>query len=118
VALAFTVYTFAQTGVVYLIAYRLSRFRWCGDVLKLGGMALLLIVTGFLINFLAKRWWWWCFMLLLIGWAGMISLRGIATRLGSAHRHVQMISKLPGLGILLRTSNVSSTLGVSSDEIS
>lgn len=92
---------YAALHAFYVIALRwvsgrLSNFRWTPTVLRLFVASTLLVVTEFCV----QRW-----ILGLLGLAvggilfaisGIFSLRGIASRLGEAHRLVKLACRIPG----------------------
>lgn len=93
VALLYVIYT----ALMVWICRRLTGFGWSLACLKLMGISAVLISSGFV----AQKW--------LPGYLGLatgailtagtclLSVRGVATRLGAGHRIVQMACKFPGV---------------------
>lgn len=96
-ALAVPLLYVVHTTLVFWICRRLTGFRWTSVSLKLLAMSASLIVGGFAV----QKW--------LPGYPGLaagavltvvaclLSLRGVATRLGDGHRIIVMICKIPGV---------------------
>jgi len=88
-------YAIHVVGMAALSRY-LTRFRWSGDTLRL-----LTLASGTVLLGLSVRWWVPGLTSLGIGAiltaaSGILSLRGIASRLGADHRLVRLVCRIPG----------------------
>jgi antigen flippase len=85
-----------QSLFVFFIARHLSAFRWCSSVFKLVAVAILLIsaamVSRRVPDFLAAI----CIGTAITAIGCLISMRGIASRLGQQHRIIKALCRLPG----------------------
>jgi len=97
-AILYTLYTIYLLGV----ARRLTWFRWSPDVHKLLFLSGLLLACGaFVVKFVPQGWAEGLgFLLTLV--AGLLCLRGIVVRLGSEHRIVGAMRKIPGFELLCK----------------
>lgn len=96
-ALAIPLLYLVYTALLLWICRRLTGFRWASSSLKLMARSAALVFAGFA----AQKW--------LPGYSGLVvgvpltatacllSLRGVATRLGGDHRIVQMACRIPGV---------------------
>jgi antigen flippase len=95
-AWAFALTTYLHGLVVFGIARRLSRFAWTVASARLAWSAAGLITAGFAVQLFTKGFWEFLLGAFLTSVAGLYSLRGIAARLGAAHRIVKMALSFPG----------------------
>lgn len=97
VAWAFALYIYIHGMIVYFIARRLSKFVWTPTVARL----IFGVIGIFGVAFIALKLTNGLFELalgaLFTGAACLVSLRGIAKRLGSEHRFVKIALKFPGV---------------------
>lgn len=96
-ALAIPLLYLAYTALLLWICRRLTGFRWAGASLKLLATSAALVLAGF-----AAQKWLVGYLALATGAiltmaACLLSLRGVAARLGRDHRIVQMACQLPGI---------------------
>jgi O-antigen/teichoic acid export membrane protein len=103
VALAFALLYLLYTGLVSAIAFRLIRFHWSMPVLRMLLLSSLLIGLAFIFQKMAEGLPAVLAGAVLTVCAALYSLRGLAERLGSSHRLVQAIHKLPGGSWLCKT---------------
>ena len=85
-----------HSPVVFLIARHLSGFAWTRASFRLVAASCGLIVAGLVIKTLPGHIMPWSSGMILVGIACILSLRGIAARLGSNHRMVRIVGNLPG----------------------
>lgn len=103
VAIAFAILYPIQITLTYWIAHRLSRFAWSRAVLKLLAIAVIFTAIGFLAQLYLPVVWALTIGFSITAWACMLSLRGIAIRLGEGHRVVATVLRcLPFLKPILR----------------
>lgn len=82
--------------LVYILARHLSRFQFTGGPVKLFGMCCSLILLALATKCIPSPRVAVIFGLLITFLASVVSLRGIASRLGHDHRIIQIILKFPG----------------------
>jgi enterobacterial common antigen flippase len=104
VAIAFVVMYFGYISAVYSVSHRLIGFKWSAECTRLGLLALSILAVAFSASRLAPIWpaTWIGLSLTLI--ASVLCLRGLVTRVGSEHRIVRAITRLPGGKLLLMTN--------------
>ena len=96
-ALAIPLLYVVVTAMVLWICRRLTGFRWASASLKLMAISAALIFSGFAAQKWLPRYPGLAAGVILTAVACVLSLRGIATRLGGNHRIVQMVCKFPGV---------------------
>lgn len=101
VAIAMVVMYLGYVAAVYLVSRRLIGFRWSAECKRLGLFALPILAVTFTVSRLAPQWPATWFGLMLTFITSVLCLRGLVSRLGSEHRVVRAISKLPGGRLLL-----------------
>ena len=82
--------------IVFLIARHLSKFSWAREVLKLVAVSLVLILMAMVIQEIPNTVIAMCAGTFITIAGCVVSLRGIASRLGREHRIVKLICSLPG----------------------
>jgi PST family polysaccharide transporter len=94
-AMAFPVLYLAYNAAMLLILHWRTGFRWSPSVWKLLILSTLMILSCFVLSSYlsspAKLATGFLFTVV----AGLLSIRGIATRLGPSHRLVELICRLP-----------------------
>ena len=85
------------TALVYWICRRLTGFRWAAGSLKLLATSAALVLAGFAAQKWLPGYSGFAVGAILTAAACLLSLRGVATRLGEDHRIVQMACQLPGI---------------------
>lgn len=101
VAIAFVVMYVGYIAAVLLVSRHLIGFKWSAECTRIGLLSLPALGVIFIASRLASLWpaTWIGFSLTLI--ASVLCLRGLATRVGSEHRIVRAITRLPGGKLLL-----------------
>jgi antigen flippase len=92
---SFAIYVWIQNGVVYLIARKLSGFRFSSVATRIVGGSSCLVLIAFLVQSLSLGNLGSGLISIISLVAGIFSVRGIALRLGSESRFSQLIFKLP-----------------------
>ena len=95
-ALAIPMLYLSHTVLLLVVCRRLTGFQWSPSSLKLLGMSVALVLTGFAVQKWIAGISGVALGSILTVSAGMLSLRGVASRLGSEHRIVQMACRIPG----------------------
>lgn len=95
VAIAFFVLCLAYIATVYIVCYQLIGFTWSLECKKVALFALTSLGTTFIVNRLLSHWSASVFGLTVTIVAVIYCLRALAVRLGSQHRIVRHLSKLP-----------------------
>lgn len=103
VAMAFAALYACYSAVLYLIAVRLSGFRWSGAVLRLIASSALLIGAQFCVPHLLAGTAALVASLLLVVCSGVYSLRQLTFRVGPQHPISRLVAAVPGLGRYLKT---------------
>ena len=103
VAIAFVVLYVGYIATVYLVSRRLIAFRWSGDCARIGLLSLPALGAIFIAFRLLPLWpaTWSGLSLSLV--AAILCLRGLASRVGTEHRIVRYIARLPGGRLLIPT---------------
>ena len=96
VAIAFVVLYVGYILAVYLVSRHLIGFRWSAACTRLGLLSLPALGTIFTASRLLPLWLATLLGLSLTLVVSIICLRGLAARIGSEHRIVRAITKLPG----------------------
>jgi PST family polysaccharide transporter len=96
VALSFAILYAFYCLAIAILSHHLTGFRWSQQALRLLLLSTVLIIAGY-----ATQKWLPGTHGIVIGGAltviaGLFSLRGIATRLGSDHRLIQLLCRFPG----------------------
>lgn len=101
VALAFAILYGVYTLGMLWVGHKLTGFCWSRNVWKLLTVASVLVLAAFI----AQHWLSGLAELTIGGMltlmSGIICLRGIATRLGSQHRMVRLVARIPLLHFIL-----------------
>lgn len=99
VALSYPILYASYTLAMLWILYRLTGFRWTPAMLRLLLNSGLLITAGLLVSTYLPKPYDIALGILLTGASALFCLRGLVSRLGTDHRLVKMICRLP-LGCL------------------
>jgi PST family polysaccharide transporter len=95
VALAYAVLYFCYTIASYLLSMRLTKFSWSSSSCRLLAISTSLVVISFFIQKYTHGMTAHAIGMLLTLGAGIMTVRGLAKRLGSEHRITMMICKMP-----------------------
>jgi O-antigen/teichoic acid export membrane protein len=100
-AMAYALHGAMDLTVTYVLARRVSKFRWSWPVLRLGGILFCVQMAALLASLLLSRW-----TMLLCGGimtflVSLMCLKEALHRLGPGHRVSRMFSGLPLLGRLV-----------------
>ena len=95
VALAFAVMYFTYTIMVYFISRRLTGFAWTSSAIRLFATSFALVLAGFGIQKWIHGIPGYALGIVLMACASVHALRGISSRLGSGHRLVAIVCRLP-----------------------
>lgn len=101
VAIAFVVMYVGYITAVLLVSRRLIGFRWSAECTRLGLLSLPLLWVIFTASRLLPLWPAIALGLSLTLIASVLCLRGLVARVGSEHRIVRAITRLPGAKLLL-----------------
>ncbi len=101
VAVAFVVMYVAYIAVVLFVSRHLIEFRWSTDCTRLVVLSLPVLGIIFTAARMLTIWPATCLGLLLTIVASVLSLRGMIARVGSEHRIVSAIKRMPGGKLLL-----------------
>lgn len=101
VAVAFVAMYVGYITAVYLVSRRLIGFHWSAECTRLGLLSLPLLGAIFITYRLLPLWPATLFGLSLTLIASVLCLRGLVARVGSEHRIVRAITRLPGGKLLL-----------------
>lgn len=99
-AWAFALSTSIHGLVVFSIARRLSNFSWSLGSAKLATLAAAVVIAGFAFQLLTDGFAELAFGSVFTAIAGVISLRGISSRLGANHRIMRAVLRLPGARVV------------------
>jgi PST family polysaccharide transporter len=101
VAIAFVVMYVGYIAAVLLVSRRLIGFKWSAECTRLGLLSLPVLGVIFNASRLLPLWpaTWLGLSLTLV--ASVLCLRGLVARVGSEHRIVRAITRLPGGKLLL-----------------
>jgi PST family polysaccharide transporter len=101
VAIAFVVMYVGYIAAVLLVCRHLIGFKWSAECTQLGLLSLLVLGVIFTASRLLPLWpaTWLGLSLTLV--ASVLCLRGLVARVGSEHRIVRAIMRLPGGKLLL-----------------
>ena len=99
-------YAFAACYVLYTagmawLALRLIRFRWSTATVRIMLTAMLLVVLAFAINRTLQGWLAVACGAVITLAGGLWSLRGLAHRLGSEHKIVYWVLRVPGMRMVI-----------------
>ena len=97
---AYAIYIWLQTALVYSIAKRLSGFNWTYDVVYLAAVSICVVLSIFFLRDVSSIFTRCILSSVITFISCLISLRGIARRLGTDHRYIRMASKIPGIKTL------------------
>ena len=100
-AFAFALNYLAYTICVLWVARRLIGFKWSPGVIQLIALSVVIILVGALTAFMFSSTIRYVTGSLLTVIAAVVTLRGLARRLGSEHRFVRAIARIPGVSVLL-----------------
>ncbi len=95
-ALAFSILYFIYTALMLWVCRRLTGFRWSDSSYKLMMVSAALVLMGFSVQKWASGHTGIVLGSILTGSASLLSLRGVASRLGGEHRIIQMACRIPG----------------------
>lgn len=101
VAIAFVVMYVGYIAAVLLISRHLISFKWSAECTRIGLLSLPAIGVIFILSRLASLWPATGLGISLTLIASVLCLRGLVTRVGSEHRIVRAITRLPGGKLLL-----------------
>lgn len=101
VAIAFVVMYVGYIAAVLLVSRRLIGFRWSSECTRLGLLSLPVLGLIFTASRLLPLWPATALGLSLTLIASVLCLRGLVARVGSEHRIVRAITRLPGGKLLL-----------------
>lgn len=96
VAVAFALMYVGYTLTVFLVTRRLIEFEWSVDCFRTGLVALVFLVTAFIVARSLTLWPATLVGVLLTAAISAYSLRGLVQRIGHDHRVFHVLSKVPG----------------------
>lgn len=99
---SFAAYVWIQNGIVFLIARKLSGFRWSRAVIRISLGSIILVSSSFLIRSLPLGSVGTGIILTLTLVACITCARGVTLRLGFENRLAKMILRFPGMRRLCR----------------
>ena len=96
IAYAFLLNTAIYSLLVFFIARHLSEFGWIREVFQLVAVSSVLILTAMAVQIIPHTLTALCVETFITAIGCIVSLRGIASRLGRHHRIVKAVCSLPG----------------------
>lgn len=102
VGVAFSILYIGYTIIVYAVARRLTGFSWSPETNKVVWLTLATLITTFIILQLFPLWVGTVLGALITMISGILSICSLIRRIGTEHRYVRRIYKIPGVKLICR----------------